>query len=576
MANRYLKATGDYSNDNTWSATDGGAAGASAPISTDDVFLTANGNGLTLTLDGASAAKTFVASGGCTATLAGTQTLTVEGNVTLLATMTVPNTITFTVNGTGNFAASTLATLGSINLNGTAHTLSGATPTCVNLTRNGTALKTDTLTITAGTTWTVTGTCALIGNSAVNRLLVQSSTLGTAATINAAATTGTNAVDFMDITGAGAATWDLSAAAAYSGDCGGNTMKALGAAAFTTSAAQTSASTDTWSTAAKWTSRVPLPQDDVTCSHNSTVDMPRIGRSITFTGTPTISLSNDISTYGSWTMVSGMTYTPGTGSNIFRGRDVGMPVGGWLLNTATKSLYVWNLYAPNGTLKLASNLTWNTTLSPAITNGTFNADTYNMAGGGFYFTGSLTRGVLLGTGTHTFSRTDATTKWNAGTTTLLTFDAGTSTIILSSSLTNAQTFAGGTLTYNNVTVQGAGAYALTVSGDNTFNTFTVDRSVAAKTITGTAGSVQQVNTFVSPTSSNMLTLNSTGAAWTLTKVTSGFTVLDYITIPNNSVLVTPNTRTWYYGRNSSMGTGNTGWNYGTPGSRITKLLVGGL
>ena len=43
----------------------------------------------------------------------------------------------------------------------------------------------------------------------------------------------------MDIKGAGAASWDMSAAANYSGDCGGNTMKALGTAAFTAAATQT-------------------------------------------------------------------------------------------------------------------------------------------------------------------------------------------------------------------------------------------------------------------------------------------------------------------------------------------------
>jgi len=72
-------------------------------------------------------------------------------------------------------------------------------------------------------------------------------------------------VDFKDITGAGAASWDMSAAAGYTGDCGGNSMKALGAAAFTTATTQhwTNANNGDWSLNTNWTSRVPLPQDSV-------------------------------------------------------------------------------------------------------------------------------------------------------------------------------------------------------------------------------------------------------------------------------------------------------------------------
>lgn len=61
-------------------------------------------------------------------------------------------------------------------------------------------------------------------------------------------------------------------------------MKALGSAAFTTAATQTANGTTSfsWSTAARWTSRVPLPQDNVVInnafgtSQTVTQDMPRI------------------------------------------------------------------------------------------------------------------------------------------------------------------------------------------------------------------------------------------------------------------------------------------------------------
>jgi len=135
------------------------------------------------------------------------------------------------------------------------------------------------------------------------------------------------------------------------------------------------------------------------------------------------------------------------------------------------------------------------------------------------------------------------------------------------------TFAGAGGSYTSLTQEGAGNYALTITGNNTFTTYTVDRSVAAKTITGTAGSVQTVNNFVCALAgTTMLTLNSTGAAWTLAKATAGKEILDYLTIPASSVLVTPAVSTWYYGRNSSIGAGNTGWNYGAPSSGGNSMM----
>jgi hypothetical protein len=59
------------------------------------------------------------------------------------------------------------------------------------------------------------------GNSATNRVLVFSGTLGTPRTITAANVSVTNA-DFRDITGAGAGNWNLSAVSGGSGDAGGN------------------------------------------------------------------------------------------------------------------------------------------------------------------------------------------------------------------------------------------------------------------------------------------------------------------------------------------------------------------
>ncbi len=556
MANRYLKATGNYSAVATWSETDGGAAGASAPTSADNVYITANGNGLTLTLDAASAAALVLCSGASTATLAGTQTWTVGGNVTLLATMTVPNTITWTITGTGNFAGSTLATLGAINLNGTAHTLSGALTNTV-LTRNGTATKTDTLTLTSGTTVTCT-TCALIGNSAINRLLVQSSTLGTAATITATNWTGTLNADFMDITSTNAVDFSAVGLNIVTGDCGGNT-----GITFTASAAQTysAGGTDVWSEVGRWTSRIPLPQDDVTCGASVTINMPRIGRSITFTGTPTVSLSQGTSNYGSLTLVSGMTYTHNNKENIFCGR------GSFTITLAGNTIYQVRAWNPSGTLTYQDAYSITSIMESRV--GILDTNDQSGSAGVLYSTASGS--VLLRSGTITLNIVTASASkvlvQSGGTIT-----AGTSTIILTNSTANAQTFAGGGLTYNNVTVQGTGNYALTISGNNVFNILTVDRSQAAKTITGTAGSVQTIKKLIIPpiSSKTVVTLNSTGAAWTITGESRHFQGA-YLSITN---VVAGFKNTYYAGTNSTDGGGNINWIFRDyPGSLILLLTT---
>jgi hypothetical protein len=476
--------------------------------------------------------------------------------------------------GSGAFSGGTLVSgsYGTVNLNGTAHTVSGSN-TFVNLTRTGTATKTDTLTLTAGTTQTVTGTCALIGNSAVNRLLVQSSTLGTAATLHvttdvAANWTGTNAVDFMDITSTHAV--DFSAAglnpAGYAGDCGGNTDITC-----TASDAQTSASTASWATVAGWTgtviSRVPLPQDDVTCSHSKTVDMPRIGRSITFTGTPTITKANGIDIFGSFTMVSGMTYAAVSSTpERFRGRSVGMPVGGWVITPAGKILRQVFIYAPTGTLILNGNM--ESFGGIYVNDGTLSTSTYNTTCYQLQALGTNTKSILLGSGTHTMNNVDAAYKFdmNSGITGL-TFNAGTSTIVLTNAGAVGQLFLGASLTYNNVTVQG-GAYALTISGNNTFTgNFTVDRTSANKTLTLTASSNQTMNSFVCDKSdARWLTINSTAGTAYLTKTGGGASGITYLSLANNTGVPASS---WYYTPVSVIGVNVNGWVLDAPPSVTT-------
>jgi hypothetical protein len=517
---------------------------------------------------------TLMTDGGNTLTktlTAGTSTISTSSGWTMTGTgvLTLTDaTHTINISGTGAFTQTTATTgsWGTVNLNGTSHVVSGSN-TFVNLTRNGTATKTDTLTLTSGTTQTVTGTCALIGNSATNRLLVQSSTLGTAATITLGATAtcrtgGTDKVDFMDVTMTGGAAneRDLSAIAGYSGDCGGNT-----GITFTTSAAQTYANggvDNLASTVGNWSGgRVPLPQDDAAFGTGDTVtmDMPRIGRSITITGSPAMTYSGADTLYGSLTLASGQTGSwANTGTHYLQGREV------FTLTTNGINLGATWINAPNGTYTLQDN----STLASAtgyfyIRYGTFNDGGKNITCG--YLNARNTPAVIK-SGTWTLNGTGAVTKWDWDSASL----TDTGYIILTSSLANTQGFAGNNKAYNNVTVQGAGNYALTISGNNTFNTFTVDRSVANKTLTLTAGANQAVSSFVCATSgTRTVTINSTAGTSTLTK-TGGGVLIDYISLANNTGAPAG---TWFYGANNTIGANVNGWNATTTPTLTTQAVT---
>jgi hypothetical protein len=401
-------------------------------------------------------------------------------NLTLTA-----NTSTINVSGTGAFAGGAPAgSYHDINLNGTAHTISG-TWTGEVVTRNGTATNANTLTLTSGTTITCT-TFAMIGNSRANQLLVQSSTLGTAATITTTNWTGTNNVDLMDITATNAVDFSVAGLNILTiGDAGGNTgitfPATLGTATYSAGGTNKASEVGRWDIG-----RIPLVGiDDVSVSGVGTIltyDMPRMGKTITIGGTSATTLSQSISVYGSLTL-AGASFNPVTYTVTLRGRSAGLT-----LTPNTMSFYNLTLSAPTGTYTLGSNC--------AITN-IFAMTAGTIVDGGF---------------TTTLSAATAITKWNA---TGGTYTA-TGTIVLTSTGILAQTFTGAGLTYNNVRQEGAGNYALTITGNNTFNGyFQVDASAAPKTLIAT-GTTQIVDDFKrgSAIGTNVVTI--TGGTWSKT------------------------------------------------------------
>lgn len=450
-----------------------------------------------------------------------------------------------------------------VQFNWTAHTITGAN-TFTNLIRTWTAAKTDSLTLAANqtVTWTFTAT----GNSAINRILIKSDTRWTARTITAAAIS-VDMVDFQDITGAGAASWDMSAAAWYTGDCGGNSMKALGTAAFTTAATCNWSAGTTWSTATWSNHSVPLPQDTATFTTAGTVtitqDMPRIG-SVDFStvsGAKTWTTSTACSVFGSINLTNLTTLTSSGQTYSFEGR--------WS-NTLTSAGFTWwkqfNTRMVWGSITLNDNFISTAAVGINAETWTLNAN-WNYTAPSFSMNNVGTKTINMGSWTWKLNGTG--TVWSLFAT-WLTINPSTSTIKCTNNSASNITFSGWWFTYNNLWfARSTATWTITIAWSNTFSDFKDDGSVA-HSILFTAWTTQTVSTFtVSGTAGNVITLNSTTTGtFTLTapsRSNASPVSCDYLNIQH---CICSQSNTWYAWVNSvnnqATATAGSGWIFTAP------------
>lgn len=271
-----------------------------------------------------------------------------------------------------------------------------------------------------------------------------------------------------------------------------------------------------WSTLAKWTSRVPLPQDDVTINNAFaatqivTADMPRLGRSINWTGstgTPTWNISVATSNFGNLTLISGMTLS-GSNSFTFSGRGA---------QTITSAGRVFSgalfVSAPGGSYVPQDALNTNGG-SFTLTAGTFDCSTTNVAitCSGFLSGSTNTRTLKMGNGLWTMFGTGAFTLWSLAVSGL-TFLAGSSTIAFTATDSATKIFAGGGLTYGTFQYKSTGSGGLTFTGNNTFANLDLE-CTTARTITLPVSGLQIIT--------NSLTLNgASGQVLTLVSSSPG-------------------------------------------------------
>lgn len=571
MATRTIaNGGGNWNTNGTWVEN-------AVPTSSDDVVATATSGNLTID-DTATCKSINLTNYVGTLTHVAGKTLTVASysGLNFVAGMTyVCNTglIICSLAQTFNGASKTFY---DVTLNGTNVTMSGSN-IFTNLTRNGPASQ-HIYELKLYGNQTITGTLTLAGNSAINRIFICSDTDGSARILDIRGATFTPSyVDFQDIqfrTTSG--NLDISTATGYSGDCGGNSMYGGGTLTFTASDTQTWNNADggNWQTVGNWTgtaiSRIPLPQDDCVMgiayntSKTITANMPRLGRSIDWTGaTYTTNLTWSTSTsfpnivYGSIDLTGLGTFDESS-FNLFymSGR------GAYTLKSNGLSIRWLFICCPNGFVTLQDNITFTTSFG--LVYGTFDAVTYNVTTPLFTNLNSGTCVLYMGDGTWTITGTNNGNVWIIRTANL-TFYKENSTIVLSGvHASNTRTFSSDTtvpITYNNITITGGGAGRINFDDDNTFSTFTINSS-NIPVVSVTAGKTVTVASLVADgDATHQINIKSdTPGTHAHMSDTTGTNAVTYCTITDMQAI---GGATWNAFTSSGCvdGGGNSGWNW---------------
>ncbi|MDP4222828.1 MAG: hypothetical protein Q8868_05885, partial [Bacteroidota bacterium] len=329
-ADRYSVATGNWNSTSTWSATHGGASGASIPTSSDIVYID---NGYTVTVDAASACQsiqiggTTSGYGNGTIVFGGSFTLTVSGIVTI-----------------GNSAA---GTTGSINM-------SSGTLACTGFTVNN------------GGTWTYgTGTIQLTAN---NTLPTSWLTTFYRLTVSAGTTTNNGNITVNNaLSGAGGLTQAANA-----------TLNLGGTSGITTLTATASGNTVNYSGAAQTVHANNYYNLILSGSAAKTLQAgtTTIGGNLTLNGTATVTTVAGLTISGNLAIGDGTTFTAaGFALTVSGTATIGAGTSGLLSISSATAAKTFT-----GLVTVAPGATWNNSGNSPVTirggitnNGTFTA-----------------------------------------------------------------------------------------------------------------------------------------------------------------------------------------------------------
>ncbi len=411
--------------------------------------------------------------------------------------------------------------------------------TFTNLTITGAASKTASNSFYANNT--ITWILTFTWNSAINRLLVNSSTKWTVITLTCTgATVNYLNCDFQDIT---ITNWTLSTNTSV-WDCWGNTW-----ITFTSPTTTDWQSWTTWSTAT-WSVRVPLPQDTATFTTSWTAtitqDMPRIWWvDFSTSANKTWTTSTVCSFYGSinLTWLAALTNSNNLYLYEWRGSNTlnlwGFVLSKWLtIDCVSWTLTLWSDY---------NNTFTDNSRSLTLNSWTLTCWTYWVKTWIFFSSVSTTRTLNMGSWLWEITWT-ASSCFNCNTSTNLTLNSQTSTIKVTSWLLwNADVYLGWKTYYNfwNATTWN---YSLGINQSNTFNDFKIN---AGRTVKFTNSTTQTLNTFTALwTALNKITLRNSSSTTKATLAKAWWWVIscDYIDV--DYIIWSP-ISTWYMWANST-------------------------
>ena len=499
MADRYwVGGTGTWNTTSTtnWSATSGGASGASVPTVADSVFFD-QASTYTVTMTGALACLNFNVTGGTVTFQNGTSpTLDVRGSWSTVAA-TVWNTtgaITFSATTSRTITTNAITIRSPITFNGVGGTwtlqdnltllstltttLSAGTLALNNFTLS-TGIFTSTTTTTRVITFGTTGQITITGNAA---------TVLSMATLTGFTYTGTARIY-----------------SSYSGATGTRTFL-LGSSVGAVPTNVFNVSFDT-----SGTGLVIAPATD-------TVSLQGVYFNADFTNL-TNTVSNDTRFfYGNLTVpASGGTFTAGANvTHIVAGIAVD-------INVQRTLDFPFSVNSVGGTLNFLNNFTIGSTRTFTLTAGTLALSTFTLTTGLFNSSGSTARTINFGTGKIVLNSATTSTIWTTGTTTNLTISGtplveciGGGTAVTKTINTGAPSEAN-SISFSLLDTGGTPTYAFSAS------------NVIRNLIVNGAQTVSNINliiygTFTHTTVNGTTTFTAGANAWTFAATSGSYTV----------------------------------------------------
>lgn len=506
--------------------------------------------------------------GASTVTLTSSVSLTTSTNLTFDAgtsSIVLPNSIVTFSGGSLTFYDVSFTSTGvnsthTINQSNTFNSLSITGPSSAGLRQ-----------VSLNGDQTITGTLTAAGASAVRRVMLRSSIVGTTRTLTVG-TLSADDCDFRDITIAGTA---AGGSPTRAGDCGGNSGVNFPApkTVYWNLAGTQNWSATAWATTSGGTPALdnfPLAQDtavfdDTGSAGTVTVQTFNIGTldMSARTSAMTLSGSGVPFVYGDWDFGTGVTSSSTSNAITFAGKST---------QTITSNGVSFGcpvtIDCGTGTVQLADALELGSTRSLTLNSGTLDAVSYNVTAGIFSH-GSFAATLKMGSGTWTLAGTALV--WGSANQSGFTLHKGTADILLSNTSTSARTFAGVSLSYNKLTIGGAtGTSTLTVTSNNTFtelaSTKTVAHTIALGTTTQTFGKWS-----VTGSAGNVVTLTGTGTGHILAgSCTDG---IDYLAMGSIGFAATSPAE-FYAGANSTGTAGAPVYRTAKPADSV-RYWVGG-